>query len=748
MNGMLPVFRALVAAFLLCASGASAQTDAQIDAYGQAVAAMRSGDWNTARAHAARGGPVASDVLEWHRLRAGSGSLSDALAFLDRRSDWPGLALLRRKMEDRLPIGDAPGTVLAFFDGAEPETGYGTRALIAAHRAKGDIRKAEDLAVLAWRTQLLSVEDERQLLSVYGPVLKSHHAARLDMLLWRGAIEGAKRQMHRVDDGWQKLAEARMALRANEAGVNALIEKVPAALQADPGLAFERMQWRARKGLNDEAMALIYAASPDTLGMPEYWAGWRRAFARTEMRAGRIQNAYELAAHHGLTEGSNFAELEWLAGYLALTYEKDAKLALDHFQRFRAAVETPISLGRAGYWEGRAFEAMGDAENAALAYRFGAEYQTSFYGLLAAERAGIPLDPRLTGDGAHAAWQDSPLANNSVFQAARMMIAAGEQNLAEQFLTHLTETLPEDQIASLGDYLIAEEEPHLAVMVGKEAAQRGLVVPGAYFPAPRLGVVSPVAQELALAIARRESEFDPTVTSGAGARGLMQLMPATAKAVAASLQIRYESDRLLTDPAYNARLGTAYLDELMQIFDGNVLMTAAGYNAGPGRPIRWMKELGDPRRGEIDVVDWIEHIPFDETRNYVMRVTESLPVYRARLTGQVGVPVALTAELTARPGHVRTAMLGDFVRPRARPVIPTTLLSTSSGPAPEPGDMPPPARSVEAVEDTAPPSASPVEAAEETGPDAEPSLDIPMKRPAARPLGATADNSEPQRIDG
>jgi soluble lytic murein transglycosylase len=734
MYGMLPEFRALVAAFLLCASGVSAQTDAQIAAYGQAVAAMRSGDWSSARASAERAGPVARDVLEWHRLRAGGGSLSDALSFLERRADWPGLALLRRKMEDKLPIGGSPETVFAFFGGAEPETGYGTRALIAAHRANGDVQKAEDMAVLAWRTQTLSVEDERKLLAVYGPALRAHHTARLDMLLWRGAREGAKRQMHRVDAGWQALAEARMALRANAAGVDTLIEKVPAALQADPGLAFERMQWRARKGLDADAMALIYAASPGTLGEPEYWAGWRRVFARFEMRAGRIENAYELAANHGLTEGSNFADLEWLAGYIALTYKKDGAKALEHFKRFRGGVETPISLGRAGYWEGRAYEALGDAENAELAYRFGAEYQTSFYGLLAAERAGIPLDPRLTGDGPHADWRLSPLAGNSVFQAARMMIAAGERNLAEQFLRHLTETLPEDQIGSLGDFLLSQDESHLAVMVGKEAAQRGIVVPAAYFPAPRLGVALPVAEELALAIARRESEFDPLVTSGAGARGLMQLMPATAKAVAASLQIRYESDRLLTDPAYNARLGTAYLDELMEIFDGNVLMTAAGYNAGPGRPIRWMKERGDPRQGEIDVVDWIEHIPFDETRNYVMRVTESLPVYRARLTGAVGLPVTLTDELTARPGHVRTAMLGDFVRPRPRPATPSTVLTTSGGAATEPAETAPPARAIEASDDT--------------GPAAVPSPQIPLKRPAARPVRATADNSDPQRVDG
>ena len=707
---MLPVFKALLALFLICATGAWAQTGAQISAYGNAVESMRDGDWGAAWTEARRAGPVGEDVLTWHRLRAGGGSLGDVMAFLERRADWPGLALLRRKNENKLPIGTDPETVFAFFGAAKPQTGYGARALIAAHRARGDVQTAEDMAVLAWRTQTMKVEDERRLLAVYGPVLKDHHEVRLDMLLWRGAREGAKRMMRRVDDGWKALAEARMALRANKKGVNALIDKVPASLQGDPGLAFERMQWRARKGLTDEAMALVYAASPDTLGEPEYWAGWRRAFARAEMRAGRIENAYELASRHGLHDGSHFADLEWLSGYIALTYKKDGKAALNHFLRFRGAVETPISLGRAGYWEGRAHEMLGDRESAVLAYRFGAEYQTSFYGLLAAERAGVPLDPRLTGHADHQDWRSAPFAKSSVFQAARMMIEAGERNLAEQFLRHLTETLPESEIGSLGEFLLAESEPHLAVMVGKEAAKRGIVVPNAYFPAPSLGVALPVAEELALSIARRESEFDPVVTSHAGARGLMQLMPSTAKAVASGLQIRYEPARLLTDPAYNARLGSAYLDELLDIFDGNVVMTAAGYNAGPGRPIRWMRQRGDPRRGQIDIVDWIEHIPFDETRNYVMRVTESLPVYRARLTGMASGPVRLSEELVARPGHTRSARKGEFIRPRPRPL---------SGPKPDGAAIPRPSEATGAT-----------------------------PRPVARPNRETADNSFPTRRDG
>ncbi|MEM9970739.1 MAG: lytic transglycosylase domain-containing protein, partial [Pseudomonadota bacterium] len=370
---------------------------------------------------------------------------------------------------------------------------------------------------------------------------------------------------------------------------------------------------------------------------------------------------------NGLDSGSAFADLEWLAGYIALTYQEDGEKALGHFLRFRGAVETPISLGRAGYWEGRAHELIGDAEAARLAYLFGAEYQTSFYGLLAAEKAGRPMDPALAAPVPPADLENAGFAQSSVFAAAELMLAAGQLTLAERFLTHLTETLAEDDIARLGAWVIERGEPHLAVMIGKRAARRGIVVPFAYYPLADLGVRdNPVSDELALAIARRESEFDPGVTSHAGAKGLMQVMPATARAVADYLDIRHSDERLISDPAYNARLGTAYLDEMLARFSGNPVMTAAAYNAGPGRPIRWIRDRGDPRRGAIDIVDWIEHIPIDETRNYVMRVTESLPVYRARLTGRVG-PLAFTDELIGMPGHARQAVKGEYVRPKARP---------------------------------------------------------------------------------
>ena len=648
-------------------ASASAQTARDGEVLARAFEAMEDENWRGALRTAEAINPIARDIIEWHRLRAKEGDFDSVLRFLERRPDWPGLAYLRQRSEGTLPLGARADEVIGFFGGEHPQTGAGAVALISAFRGKGMESDAEAEAVHAWLTHRLSEVDETKLLTWYGRALAQHHTARLDMLLWRGAESDAKRMQSLVSRGWWALAQARLALRANRNGVDNLVRAVPRDLSDHPGLQFERMQWRARKGRNEGAIDLMLAQPTDALGKPQSWAGWRRSFARSEMRAGRAAQAYNLAAEHGLESGSSFADLEWLSGYISLTYLDNPQQALKHFLRFRGAVDTPISLGRAGYWEGRAHEALGDAENARLAYAFGAEYQTSFYGLLAAEKAGKSMDPAIYAPVPPVDLGNAGFSGNSVFLAALLLDQAGEKVLAERFLTHLTETLPADDIIRLGAFVLARNEPHYATMIGKRAATYGTTVPFVYYPVADLGVVPmPVPTELALSIARRESEFDPVVTSGVGARGLMQVMPATARAVADNLDIPYSASRLLEDPQYNARIGTAYLDELMVMFNGNVVMVSAGYNAGPGRPLAWIDSRGDPRLGDMDVVDWIEHIPFNETRNYVMRVAESLPVYRARLTGQPQ-PMNLSQELIAMPGHTRSAAVGIQLRPRARP---------------------------------------------------------------------------------
>ncbi|RVT87332.1 lytic transglycosylase domain-containing protein [Rhodobacteraceae bacterium CCMM004] len=606
-----------------------------------AMEEVREGDWSTAFSAAEFAGPIARDIVEWHRLRAGEGSFDDAMRFLRRNGDWPGLPLLKRRMEKRVPQDTRAPDVIAYFSDTEPATGAGVVALMRAFRAIGADGDAEALAAWAWVERSMTAEAERSILALYRDAVAPLHLARLDAMLWEGSSQAARRMLDRVDEDHAKLAEARLALRGDASGIDTIVEAVPEALADDPGLAYERFRWRLGKDRDDEAVELLLERSVSTamLGRPEAWARERRRLARSLMRAGETETAYALASSHWLEEGSSFADLEWLSGYLALTYLDAPERALQHFKRFRGAVETPISLGRAGYWEGRAHEALGNAEAAQNAYAFGGEYQTSFYGLLAAERAGMPLSDELAGREVFPDLREQPFRTSSVLRAGLLLQAAGERDLAERFLVHLGETLTREEQGTLGTLALRLGEPHIALMIAKGAARQGYEISGPYFPVVDLGVDDlPVARELALAIARRESEFDPGVASGVGASGLMQLMPGTARDVAGELNLPYSRQRLFTDPVYNATLGSHYLAGLIERFGNNPILVSAGYNAGPGRPLRWMTQRGDPRSAGVDMIDWIEHIPFDETRNYVMRVAESLPVYRARLAGSVPAP--------------------------------------------------------------------------------------------------------------
>ncbi|MDK3074051.1 lytic transglycosylase domain-containing protein [Sedimentitalea sp. JM2-8] len=615
----------------------------------RAMEAMRKSDWDTALTMAGKQNSVARDIIEWNRLRAGLGDAADVAAFLERRPDWPGLEWLRRKSESAMTVLSAEQT-LAFYDETPPQSPEGVLTHARALIANGQRGDGEAELVLAWRTMPMGSNIQADYLSQHRSLLAPHHNARLDRMLWDGHKVSARQMLSLVDDSHRALAEARMSLQDMEPGVDNRIAAVPTALQNTPGLAHDRFVWRDRKGRDSDAIELLLerSASAATLGEPRQWAGRRANLARQQMRAGDASGAYKIASRHFLTDGADYADLEWLSGFLALRFLNDPATALRHFQNLDAAVETPISKGRAGYWMGRAHAALGDADNAHAAYAMGAEHQTSFYGLLAAERIGRPFDPVLAHPPELPPWKDAPFMSSSVLQAGLLLLEADQPNLGERFLTHLVESLDPVQAGQLGDMAVDLGRPHLAVMIAKRAASQGMVLPAAYYPLhPLAKETLPMAPEMNLAIARRESEFDPTVISGAGARGLMQVMPATAVAMATEMGIlsNHDTENLTRDWQYNAKLGARYLAGLAGGFNGNVVMMAAGYNAGPGRPLQWMLDYGDPRTGAVDIVDWIEFIPFSETRNYVMRVTESLPIYRARL-GLDPLPIPFTQELT------------------------------------------------------------------------------------------------------
>jgi soluble lytic murein transglycosylase len=602
-------------------------------------------DWPAAQAAAT--GQIAQDIVAWHQLRAGEGRLGDYEAFLARRATWPGLPLMHEKGEVAVARSTDPARVIAYFAGQPPETATGALALIRAHLAQGQQAEAEAEATRAWVALPFDAAEQTLLLDQFADVLTVAHDVRLDRLLWDGRKGEVTRMLPLVSADRAKLAQARIALQDDAPNASALVTALPASVSSDPGLAHDRFIWRMKKDRTDDALALILerSASPASLGQPEAWADRRAVLARLLMRAGRGAEAYRVAASHHLTEGSDFVDLEFLAGFIALRKLDDPATAATHFTHLQSAVVTPISLSRALYWQGRAAEAAGNDAVAETAYRAAAQHMTAYYGQLAAERLGLPLDANLLSDARPPDWRQASFANDSVLDAARLLLAAGDRTLAKRFILHLGESLNAQELDQLADMALGMDEPHIALLVAKAAAERGIILPRAYFPTPAMvpdGL--PVSRALALSIARRESEFEPTVISPAGARGLMQVMPGTAELMAAKTGLAYDVNKLTSDPAYNVAKGAAYLRVLIDEFGPSVAMIAAGYNAGPGRPRRWATEFGDPRDANVDVIDWVETIPFTETRTYVMRVVESLVIYRAKLRGAVG-PVNVTGEL-------------------------------------------------------------------------------------------------------
>ncbi|KIN74096.1 Transglycosylase, Slt family protein [Sulfitobacter guttiformis KCTC 32187] len=639
--------RHLTALLLLCAMALPASAE-RPRPLGWAMDAVRNGDLAAAERIAERDGAVARDVILWHRLRAAEGTYEQVTDFLNRRPDWPAEDYLRRRSEP-VVIEQGDEAILAFFENAGPQTPQGVLAYAASLSAKGQTGAAQATLVKTWLTMPMNANSQRDFLAAHATLLAPHHDSRLDAMVWQQEYDAARQMYGLASTAAEQAAEARIAFYRRLDTAVSDYENLPTSLKNSGGVNHARFEWRIRSGREDDAKDLLLASSKsiELLGNPAAWGNRRRALARDEMRSGDPKRAYTMAAQHGLTEGSDFADLEWLAGYIALRFLKDPQLALKHFNGHDSAVESPISQGRAGYWQGRALEEAGDNEGATAAYRKGANFQTSFYGLLAAERARIPFPDKLRGIRPTQDWRTSPLAKAPLFEAGLLLQASGEMDLAERFWTHLADQLLEPDLELLGQAALDVNQPHIAVMVGKRAAQRGLEVANAYYALHPAGEADlPMASEMTLAIARRESEFDPVVQSAVGARGLMQLMPATALEVAQGLGIapQHTTDRLTADPVYNARLGTQYLAELAGRFDGNVVMMSAAYNAGPSRPIRWMEEYGDPRNGDIYIVDWVEMVPFRETQNYIMRVTESLPVYRARL-GLEPLPIPFYEEL-------------------------------------------------------------------------------------------------------
>ena len=516
----------------------------------------------------------------------------------------------------------------------------------------GDRGRAMDVLRAAWPEIELTASEQQTLLGQSGALLSaSDHIARLDALVWAERAGEARRMYPLVDDGHRRLAEARLRLAGRQAGVDAAIAAVPTSLQNDPGLVYERLRWRRRADRTAQAIEL-FAQQPAAPQHADRWWRERHILARRLFNAGDYSGAYAVASGHRQTEGFPALQAHWFSGFVALRFLDRADLATGHFRQLyeRAmATETvsPISRARGAYWTGRAHEAAGNTEEARRWFETAAAYTTAFYGQMAAERIGRPSVAELPAPPAISAAASSQFAADERVRVVQQTSQLGETDFVDSFLWSLLSTADDPpalaQVAELGQSV---GRTFVTVRAGKAATRLGTTIDFASYPLPNLSTADPrVERPLVLGIIRQESEFRTDAVSPAGARGLMQLMPQTAQSVARQLGVSHAQSMLTVDEGHNVRLGSSYLAGRISRFGGSYVLAIAAYNAGDHRVDRWLAQYGDPRTGSVDMIDWIESIPFYETRNYVQRVLESTQVYRQRL-GEAPLSGALERDLT------------------------------------------------------------------------------------------------------
>ena len=609
----------------------------EVKTYSSALAEAAKGNWRSAHRQAAGiRKELPSKILKWLELsqRGNPHSFGKISKFVLDNDDWPRRGTLRRRAEEALGSATSSKTALHWFNTYPPLTTDGKIRHIEALIASGNKTKARKLIRKTWVGANFGRAQEKKFRNRYRKFLsKADHIARLDRLLWDGQITRARRMIPRVDDATQKLAMARISLRAFRGGVDWHIQQVPASLRNNPGLIYERSRWRRRKGLDNGAYELLKNVPPDAPFASKWWVE-RSIIARRLLAKGHISEAYRLAKANGLSTGPRFVEAEWLAGWIALRHLEEPKTALTHFGKLGERVSYPISKARAAYWVGRAAEASGDVNAAEKSFQSASRHGTTYYGQLAAARSNSTV--------ALASSRVSPgKADRALFErdervrAVRLLNQVGARDHIRPFLHKLVSEAKTPLIQVLTAELANEiGRQDFAVRAGRKAYRTGSPLPRIAYPVIKMTGNHP-EQALLHAIVRQESNFDSRAVSHAGARGLMQLMPRTARSVAKRLGVRYSPKKLVRDPGYNVKLGQAYLGQMINRFDGSYILAIASYNAGPSAAKRWVRQFGDPREPGVDVIDWVESIPYRETRNYVQRVIENLQVYRARLGGPV-----------------------------------------------------------------------------------------------------------------
>lgn len=592
------------------------------------------------QAEAAISDPVARKLAEWIILRSNDNGVDVERyhAFISANPTWPSQIFLRRRAEGALwdnRRDDA--TVMAWFQNETPLSAKGRLVLARALLARGDRASAERLVREAWTDDAISAAMETMVLEQFGSLLRpSDHKARMDTLLYGSNHEAALRAARRLGSDQVALARARIAVSKRASNARALLDDVPRALHGDAGYIFSKVQWLRRQDRVEEAGRLMLSAPRDPArlyDLDEWWIE-RRVLSREMLDIGDNRTAYLIARDAALPARDVYkTQQEFTAGWIALRFLKDPSTASQHFARIAARSDNPTALARAGYWLGRAAEATGRSQEARAAYQSAAAHSTSYYGQLARAKLGLPQIEinRAPGSGLRG------IERYEIVRAVQLLYALNERDLAIPILIDMGESADANVLAGLSELASRNNDARGMLQLGKAALNRGLPFDVYAYPASGIPHYRPIGPEVdpsvVFAIARQESGFNPNVVSPAQAYGLMQVTAPAGKYVTKKYGASFDLNRLKSDSVYNTTLGAAELGGLLEDYRGSYILTFAGYNAGRGSVKKWIARYGDPRDPNVDAVDWVERIPFSETRNYVQRIMENLQVYRARFGG-------------------------------------------------------------------------------------------------------------------
>jgi soluble lytic murein transglycosylase len=627
------------------------------DLYARAFDAADRGDWTAARGLAGQGhDALATRLITWRYLldKNSGASFSDIDGFLRNDPDWPLRDTILARAEAAMDPNLAPAAVIAWFGSRAPVTGIGMIRLGDAMIATGKPQAGREMVQRGWISGNFQPDQELAIVKRDGGLLTPDvDRARLSNLISLDDAIAARRELSRVEDDVQKLGEARLAFRSSRAAGEKLVARLPATVASDPELLFDRA--RAARRANDDGAAAIFLGRDSLKNFirahPTRWWVEANLVARGLLESADYRSAYGVVSDTGLVNGNEFSESEFMAGWISLRFLKSPMQALRHFSRLESGVSRPISLARAQYWKGRCYEAMGDFASAVAQYKLASQAPETFYGQVALARidatASLHVNDIQVDDGP----AKDDFDKDELVRVMRVLADLGQENILRVFALRDQELHPEiRRVKLLAQTMVDLGFREIAVRIGKTASYAGM--PMLIFTHPVIPLPPYTAAgagpdpAFVLGLIRQETEFDPDSVSRAGARGLMQLMPASARTDAARAGLQWRPNDLTADPNYNIQLGMAEFEAYVNNWNGSLVLAIASYNAGPGNVRKWLAANGDPRNPATDPIDWIELIPFNETRNYVMRVLENAQIYRNRLGGH-DQPLRILTDLYA-----------------------------------------------------------------------------------------------------